>query len=182
MERVLKLQRYSLGSSLLLIILMLCSCQVDELPTIYDENYMYNSITYDVYSVGNTCDTTTSTEIIESYDKYQDSGIQFTYEEDIFESYSLVYISNVEAGVSDEISIKEMFIFNQELNIMYWTEGSLTAVQCYDIIIQIENTREVNDVNAYSILPTVFESSSGNKISIYEIDETQTSILFQYKP
>ena len=180
MARVLKLQRYALYSSILFIAFLLCGCQVDELPTKNDENYVYNSIMYDVYSVGNACNTTTNIEFIDSYQKYQNSDIQHTYDEVFFENNSLVYISNVEDGVSDTITIQDMFLYNQQLNIMYWTEGALTAVQCYDIVIQIENIREINDVNAYFVLPITFVSSSGNKISIYEIDESQTSILFQY--
>lgn len=174
MEYKLKLRFISASCFLLITLVLLSACQ-----SIKKDNQIVDSFDYTAYVSTQGCDNTSSVLLIDSFAEYLTSGISLNYSESFFESDSLLYVFCVPGAVNDTISIEKIFIYNDNLYVIYWSEGVLTAGQNYDIVIELDNTYNFSEIILNKSKAINFVNSSDEYISIFQFENDLGFVFFE---
>jgi len=174
MEYKLKLRFISASCFLLITLVLLSACQ-----SMKKDNQIVDSFDYTAYVSTQGCDNTSSVLLIDSFAEYLTSGISLDYSETFFESDSLLYVFCVPGAVNDTIPIEKIFIYNDNLYVVYWSEGVLTAGQNYDIVIELDNTYNFSEIILNKSKAINFVNSSDEYISIFQFENDLGFVFFE---
>lgn len=157
----------------LIIILLLIGCINNP-----DKNPIVDDYEFHVNPISQQCNQDLQILKIDNFNDYQSSDLTDNYSEDFFNSKILLYIQGVQAGISDIITVDRIFIYEGNLQIMYWAIGALTAPYCYEIVIEISNDINFNEIHYFKTLGYSFKNDDNCIISIYTLGVDDVFVIY----